>query len=251
MNSSPSTTTIDVRGGVELPARREPIELTTRDGLTLVGELATPLSRPPVATLVTLHPLPTAGGFMDSHILRKAAGRLPALADLAVLRFNTRGTTSPRGTSDGTFDEGIGERADVAAAMDFVTARGLPRPWLVGWSFGTELALKYGLEHPIEGAILLSPPLHRATPNDLAAWTDQNRALVALIPEFDDYLRPTEARERFAAVPRARVIGVDGGKHLWVGENLTRRVLEEIVATVNPAALPLPTVWPPEETTES
>jgi alpha/beta superfamily hydrolase len=38
-----------------------------------VGELAVPAGRPPVATLVTLHPLPTSGGFMDSHILRKAA----------------------------------------------------------------------------------------------------------------------------------------------------------------------------------
>ncbi|MFM9577967.1 alpha/beta hydrolase, partial [Streptomyces turgidiscabies] len=84
------------------------------------------------------------GGFMDSHILRKAAGRLPALADLAVLRFNTRGTTSPRGTSEGAFDGGASEVFDVAAAVDFVRERGLPRPWLVGWSFGTELALKYG-----------------------------------------------------------------------------------------------------------
>ena len=85
------------RGGVELPARREDIELHTADGLTLVGELALPLDRDPVATLVCLHPLPTHGGFMDSHILRKAAARLPALADLAVLRFNFRGVTSPRG----------------------------------------------------------------------------------------------------------------------------------------------------------
>ena len=45
----------------------------------------------PVATLLWLHPLPTQGGMMDSHILRKASYRLPALADLAVLRFNTRG----------------------------------------------------------------------------------------------------------------------------------------------------------------
>ncbi|WP_433862372.1 hypothetical protein [Streptomyces sp. L7] len=93
---------IEIRGGVELPARREDIELRTRDGLTLVGELASPLDREPVATLVTLHPLPTGGGFMDSHILRKAAGRLPALADIAVLRFNTRGTASPRGRSQGS-----------------------------------------------------------------------------------------------------------------------------------------------------
>ena len=153
-----SDTSIEIRAGVELPARREEIELHTADGLTLVGELAQPLHRPPVATLVTLHPLPTAGGFMDSHILRKAAARLPALADLAVLRFNTRGTSSPRGTSEGAFGEGVAERADVAAAMDFVAARGLPNPWLVRWSFGTELALKYGLEHGISGAILLSPP---------------------------------------------------------------------------------------------
>src|SRR5690242_13647738 len=117
---------MEIRGPVLLPARREDIVLQTVDGLTLVGELATPEDRPPVATLVTLHPLPTAGGFMDSHILRKAAGRLPALADLAVLRFNTRGTTSARGTSQGTFDGGRAEAFDVAAAMDFVRERDLP-----------------------------------------------------------------------------------------------------------------------------
>jgi hypothetical protein len=56
---------VDIRAGIELPARRQDIELHTADGLTLVGELALPLTATPVATLVTLHPLPTAGGFMD------------------------------------------------------------------------------------------------------------------------------------------------------------------------------------------
>jgi alpha/beta superfamily hydrolase len=234
---------MEIRGPVLLPARREDIELRTVDGLTLVGELASPESAAPVATLVTLHPLPTAGGFMDSHILRKAAGRLPALADLAVLRFNTRGTTSVRGTSEGSFDGGRNEAFDVAAAMAFVRERGLPRPWLVGWSFGTELALKYGRDHDVEGVLLLSPPLHRATPDDLAGWADDLRPVIALIPEFDDYLRPDAARERFAAIPHATLIPVEGGKHLWVGENQTRRVLTEIVAAVNPDALPLPVEW--------
>lgn len=234
---------MEIRGPVLLPAHREDVELKTIDGLTLVGELATPLDRAPVATLVTLHPLPTAGGFMDSHILRKAAARLPALADLAVLRFNTRGTTSPRGTSDGAFDGGRAEAFDVAAAMDFVARRELPHPWLVGWSFGTELAIKYGRDHPIEGAILLSPPLHRATAEDVAAWAGEPRPLIAVIPEFDDYLRPDAAADRFASVPHATLIPVEGGKHLWVGETQTRRVLTEIVAAVNPDALPLPTQW--------
>ena len=234
---------MEIRGPVLLPARREEIELHTLDDLTLVGELALPERGEPVATLVTLHPLPTAGGFMDSHILRKAAARLPALADLAVLRFNTRGTTSPRGTSEGAFDGGQAEAFDVAAAMDLVRERALPRPWLVGWSFGTELALKYGRDHDVEGVILLSPPLHRATDEEVAAWAGDGRRMVVVVPEFDDYLRPDEARERFAAVPQATVIAVEGGKHLWVGESQTRRVLTEIVAAVNPDALPLPTDW--------
>lgn len=234
---------MEIRGPLQLPAKRQDIELHTIDGLTLVGELATPEMVPPVATLVTLHPLPTAGGFMDSHILRKAAGRLPALADLAVLRFNTRGTSSARGTSEGSFDGGGAEAFDLAAAMEFVHTQGLPRPWLLGWSFGTELALKYGRDHDVEGAILLSPPLHRATASEVAAWAGDTRRLVVIVPELDDYLRPAEAAERFSVVPHATVIPVEGGKHLWVGENQTRRVLTEIVAAVNPEALPLPVEW--------
>ena len=237
-------TGIEIRGGVELPALREDVELHTSDGLTLVGELALPLDRDPVATIVALHPLPTAGGFMDSHIIRKMAGRLPALAGLAVLRFNFRGVSSPRGTSDGSFGEGLDERHDLAAAMDLVATRKLPRPWLLGWSFGTEVVLKYGLEHPIVGAILLSPPLHRATDAEIGAWAGSGKRLVAVIPELDDYLRPTEARQRFAVVPDIDLVVVDGGKHLWVGESQTRRVLTEVVQRLNPAALPLPTSWP-------
>ncbi|MFF2369573.1 alpha/beta hydrolase [Agromyces sp. NPDC058110] len=243
--STPEPTPFEIRASVELPATREEVRLHTADGLTLVGELATPVDVAPVATLVTLHPLPTAGGFMDSHIIRKAAARLPALADLAVLRFNTRGTTSPRGTSDGSFGEGVAEREDVAAAMAFVAQRGLPNPWLVGWSFGTELALKYGLEHDIAGAVLLSPPLHRTSVEELRRWNDVSVPVVALIPEFDDYLRPDAAAERFAVTPHIARVDVAGGRHLWVGETQTRRVLDEIVAAVNPAALPLPTTWPP------
>jgi alpha/beta superfamily hydrolase len=235
--------TIAIRAGVELPARREDIDLRTNDGHILVGELALPLDGDPVATLVFLHPLPTAGGFMDSHVIRKASARLPALARIAVLRFNFRGVTSPRGTSEGTFGEGVDEQLDLAAAMDFVEARGLPTPWLVGWSFGTEVALKYGLGHRISGAILLSPPLHRTTDAELVAWTGTGVPVVVLVPELDDFLRPPEAEQRFSAIPHSEVIPVADAKHLWVGENQAARVLNEITARVNPAAAPLPTSW--------
>jgi len=236
-----------IRAATILPARRTPVTITTADGLNLVGELALPANRAPAATLVCLHPLPTHGGMMDSHVYRKAANRLPALADLAVLRFNTRGTVSEQGKSEGEFGYGETERLDVEAAVRYAVDAGLPDIWLLGWSFGTELTLRWGLLPGVQGGILLSPPLRRAGDQDLDRWAADGRPLTALVPEFDDYLRPDAARQRFARVPKAEVIGVDGAKHLWVGENYVRIVLAEIVAAVNPAALhgagTLPATW--------
>jgi len=236
-------TQIEIRSSVELPSQREEIELVTSDGLHLVGEYAAPLIGEPAATLITLHPLPTHGGFMDSHILRKAANRLPALAGISVLRFNTRGTQSPRGTSDGSFGDGVTERADVEAAVEWAQHRGLKNLWLVGWSFGTELALKYGHDKDIVGVILLSPPLHRTTEAELAMWAGSSKRVVALIPEHDDYLQPDEAKRRFATIAHAELVPVDGAKHLWVGETATKTVLNEIVRAVRPERYPLPEVF--------
>jgi alpha/beta superfamily hydrolase len=231
---------IEITSSTELPSNREPLTLITSDNLKLVAELATPVKNKSEAVLLTLHPLPTHGGFMDSHILRKAANRLPALADLSVLRFNTRGTTSPQGTSEGSFGDGVDEKRDVEAALEFASSRGLGPIWLVGWSFGTELAIKYGFDKDIAGAILLSPPLRRTGEQDLEKWIGSGKKLIALIPEHDEYLAPAAALERFAVLPEAEVIPVDGAKHLWVGEAATKRVLNEIVRAVNPTKYPLP-----------
>ena len=226
-----------------LPAHREPVTLRTSDGLSLVAELALPESTPPVATMLCLHPLPTHGGMMDSHVFRKAAWRLPALADIAVLRWNTRGTTSAAGTSEGEFEGGAGEGRDLAAALEFAQSRGLPNIWLVGWSFGTDVTLRHGLIPGVAGAILLSPPLRWTDEHDLARWAQSHLPLVCLVPEFDDYLRPVEAAQRFAVVPQAEVIGVPDAKHLWVGEASVSRVLDEVVARLAPGRSPLPREW--------
>ena len=230
-----------IRANSVLPARREALTLHTADGLALVGELATPLDGEPVATMICLHPLPTHGGMMDSQIFRKAAARLPALARIAVLRFNTRGTSSAQGTSEGTFDDAKAEQYDVAAALEYAEFAELPRLWVVGWSFGTDLALMYAHDPVVEGAILLSPPLRHCSEEHLTTWADSGKMLVAVVPEHDDYLRPAEARERFAAVPHAEVVAVAGGKHLWVGQ--ADEVLDVIVSRISPAASPLPDTW--------
>jgi hypothetical protein len=234
-----------IRANSVLPARREAITLHTADGLALVGELALPADRDPVATLVCLHPLPTHGGMMDSHVLRKAAFRLPALAGVAVLRFNTRGTSSSQGTSEGAFDNAVGERYDVAAAIEYAEfheSPALPQIWVLGWSFGTDLVLMHAGDPAVQGAVLLSPPLRFSTPEHLAQWADSGKPLVALVPEHDDYLQPPEARRRFAAVPQAEVVGVEGAKHLWVGD--AEKVLDLVVQRVAPSVdVPLPRQW--------
>jgi hypothetical protein len=232
---------VDIRSNTVLPADRRPITLQTADGLSLIGELALPAQRPPVATMLCLHPLPTHGGMMDSHLFRKAAYRLPELADIAVLRFNTRGTSSEAGRSDGEFGGGVDERLDVAAALDFVEFSDIPEPWIVGWSFGTELALQYGCEPGVRGAVLISPPLRRAGDVDLDRWAASGLPLTAIVAEFDDYLRPDEARRRFARVPQAELVAVPGAKHLFVG--YTETVLDEVVKRLAPESAPLPHTW--------
>ena len=229
-----------IRANTVLPAKRTEFEVITSDGITLVGEVAQPIT-PTNAAILCLHPLPTAGGMMDSHVFKKASYRLPALAGITVVRFNTRGTTSDRGTSTGTFDNGGAEGLDVEAMLTycFDTLK-IENLWVVGWSFGTDLALRHARDPRIQGLILLSPPLRTSVDSDLQFWARDGRAITSLVPEFDDYLRPDEARVRFAAVKQMKIIAVEGAKHLWIGEPSVHRVLSEITAIIAPDKAPLP-----------
>ncbi|WP_018683017.1 alpha/beta hydrolase [Actinokineospora enzanensis] len=227
--------------GTLLPADRTPITLRTDDGLRLAGELALPVGRVPRATVIFLHPNPTGGGSMDTHVIRKAAARLPALAGVAVLRFNTRGTRSESGASEGVHEDCVGEGADLTAAIDYVAD--LPDVWLAGWSFGTDLALIHGLRPRVRGLFLLAPTLRRSRPEHLAAWGDSAKPVRCVVPELDDYVRPAEARTRFAAIPQAEVIEFTGCKHLFVGH--AESALDSLVDLVAPdIPTPLPREWP-------
>jgi alpha/beta superfamily hydrolase len=226
-----------------LPARRHPTSLLTDDGQRLVAEWSLPEDDEPRAVLVFAHPLPTHGGSMDSHLIRKAAWRLPALAGLGVLRFNTRGTAATLGTSDGSFDGNVAEGQDLRAALDEVARLALPDPWVVGWSFGTDVILRWGNVDPVAGAVLLSPPGRWSDDADVGGWAASGRPVTALVPELDEFASPADVQRRFAGVPQARVIAVEGAKHLWVGERYARIALDGIVAAVLPEAAPLPTTW--------
>jgi len=230
-----------VRPSSVFDARRTPFHVMTEDGIDLIGEVAAPLGTSKGAILC-LHPLPTAGGMMDSHVYKKAANRLPAMSGITVVRFNTRGTTSEAGSSAGQFDNGVAERFDVEAMLRYCfDTMKLENVWVTGWSFGTDLALQHAKDPRHNGLILLSPPLRTTTDEQLRYWNTDIRPITALVPELDDYLKPDQARERFAIVPTLKIIAVDEAKHLWLGEPAVHRVLSEIVSIVNgiPTTLPL------------
>ena len=230
-----------VRPSTILPAQRTPFSVTTSDGETLIGEVAAPLDRYKGAILC-FHPLPTAGGMMDSHIYKKAANRLPAMSGIEVIRFNTRGTTSEAGTSTGVFDNGGAERFDVEAMMAYcLDTLKLENLWVVGWSFGTDLALRHAKDPRVKGLILLSPPLRTSEVSDMQYWAADGRPVIALVPEHDDFLKPAEAKIRFAPLTQIEIIAVAGAKHLWVGEPSVYRVLSEITKIIAPDRLPLST----------
>ena len=230
-----------VRPSSVFDARRTPFHVVTEDGIDLIGEVAAPVGASSGAILC-LHPLPTAGGMMDSHVFKKAANRLPAMSGITVVRFNTRGTTSEAGSSTGQFDNGVAEHFDVEAMLSycFDTLK-LENVWVTGWSFGTDLALQHAKDPRHKGLILLSPPLRTTTDAQLEYWNTDPRPITALVPELDDYLKPAEARARFAIVPKLKIVAVDEAKHLWLGEPAVHRVLSEITSIVTgvPTTLPL------------
>ena len=230
-----------VRPSTVLPAHRSAFTVTTADGQTLIGEVSVPLENY-TGAILCLHPLPTAGGMMDSHVYKKAANRLPAMAGIEVIRFNTRGTSSEAGTSTGEFDNGVSEKFDVEAMVNYcLDTLKLENLWVVGWSFGTDLALRHAKDERVNGLILLSPPLRTSDVSDLQYWAEDGRRVIALVPEHDDYLKPAEAKIRFAPLAQIEIIPVDDAKHLWVGEPAVHRVLSEITKIIAPERLPLPT----------
>ena len=230
-----------IRSSSVFESLRTPFHVTTSDDVDLIGEIAAPVGESKGAILC-LHPLPTAGGMMDSHIYKKAANRLPAMAGITVVRFNTRGTSSEAGSSTGSFDNGKAEHFDVEAMLSycFDTLK-LENLWVVGWSFGTDLALQHAKDLRHKGLILLSPPLRTTTDEQLQYWNTDSRPIIALVPELDDYLKPAEARERFTVVPALKIVAVEGAKHLWIGEPSVHRVLSEINSIVTGEIAPLPT----------
>jgi len=105
--------------------------------------------------IVITHPHPLYGGDMHNPVvdtIRKAYRK----KGYTTLRFNFRGT----GQSQGKYDDGHGEQADVRAAVDKLRVDGLEEIHLAGYSFGAWVNARLvsaGLS--IKRMVMVSPPV--------------------------------------------------------------------------------------------
>lgn len=133
----------------------ETVWIETQDGLRLEGLLSLP-RQPWASGLVLCHPHPGMGGTMQAPLISFLSRGLAASGH-AVLKFNFRGV----GGSSGEQTAGDEEMMDVAAAIQLVRSRlNLSNPFLVGWSFGAVMALRYAVGDPgLSAVVAIAPPV--------------------------------------------------------------------------------------------
>lgn len=114
---------------------------------------------PARALLVILcHPLPTEGGTMHNKVVTMAARALRECG-ATTLRFNFRGV----GQSEGTFDDGEGELADLRAVAAWAREQHPDKLlWLAGFSFGAWVSLRLANELKAAALISIAPPVGRS-----------------------------------------------------------------------------------------
>ena len=107
----------------------------------------------PIALI--LHPHPQYGGTMNNKVVVETFNTFME-NDFSVCRVNFRGV----GKSDGEFDNGQGELADAAAALDWVEKENFDNSqcWVSGFSFGSLIAMQLLMRRPeINRFVIISP----------------------------------------------------------------------------------------------
>jgi uncharacterized protein len=113
-----------------------------------------PSADAPIALI--LHPHPQFGGTMNNQVVYNLYYAF-AQRRFSVLRFNFRGV----GRSQGLFDNGPGELADAATALDWLQIYNSDAKscWIAGVSFGAWIGMQLLMRRPeIEGFICVAPP---------------------------------------------------------------------------------------------
>jgi uncharacterized protein len=182
----------------------------TSEGLTLEGILHQPASAPFPAVAVC-HPHPLYGGDMNNYVVVAVCQAL-AEAGIGSLRFNYRGV----GRSEGRYGDGLGERADAAAALAHLrqlAAVDQDKVGIIGYSFGATVALAAADERVAAVAAISLLSFDQGVP-DLAI-----RCPTLLISGEQDEIAPAASLSALATTigPHCQMTVVRGADHFWWG----------------------------------
>jgi uncharacterized protein len=169
----------------------------------------------PFAVLVC-HPHPLFGGTMHNKVVYHAMKTFQSFG-LPVLRFNFRGA----GLSEGTHDNGRGERDDVRAAIDWLE-REYRRPLLfAGFSFGSSVGVRACCgDSRVHGMAALGLPVSAEGRDYHYHFLAECRQAKLFISGTQDQYGPRAALEAVveAAAPPAELVFVDGADHFFTGK---------------------------------
>lgn len=169
------------------------------------------------------HPHPVYGGTMDNRVIYRAA-KAAAAAGFAALRFNFRGA----GRSTGKYDNGIGEKDDVAAALDWLHGK-YPGLFLaiVGYSFGAWVGLQVAcMDRRVKAMVGLGLPLDIWNMDFLAHSPKPALYVVGTQDEFCS-AHNLDRLERLLP-PASQVLRIEGADHFFNGavELVTSRIMD-------------------------
>ncbi len=176
--------------------------------------------------VVITHPHPQYGGDMYSPVVEAIVSAYRRKG-YSTLRFNFRGT----GNSAGSYDNGVGERQDVKAAISFLREEGVKSIYLSGYSFGAwvnAMALQEGAS--VDGMTLVAPPVA------FIAFADGIRlpGLKAVVAgSRDEFGPPALIRPLLDDWnPEAHLVIIDGADHFFFGylDELTHMLIQALKA---------------------
>lgn len=169
---------------------------------------------------VITHPHSLMGGTMHNNVVMAAWDAAVGMG-CSALRFNFRGV----GRSGGSFDEGVGEALDLAAAVAFAGSRAM----IIGYSFGSWVAARF-LQQTRVPCIFISPPNAMFSFPPLKGFD-----VWSITGSQDQYCDP---RALEGIIDKERITVASGVDHFWFGdEGRLKPYLEEkigLVRSLNP-----------------
>jgi alpha/beta superfamily hydrolase len=189
----------------------------------LEGRLAVPDQ--PLGAVVLFHAYPPLGGSMSNSLI-VSLQRCLFDAKWASLRFNFRGV----GRSDGSFDGGVGETDDALAAIAFTRAETqLETIVLIGWSFGSMIALRAAAELSLP-VVAIAPPVSKQDEIALPWIPTSIGADALVITGSRDPVCQLEDVQTFGLSLGARVALIDQAGHFF--EEHMQQVCEPVISFI-------------------